>query len=91
LFQRVYYVRSFREKHVAAELAMSRLFLSSFGSGDNDGLMLKEDMMLPDGVDLGVLDSDHASLTVSSFLSKSSAKERKAFTRALLREVYDRK
>jgi hypothetical protein len=55
--------------------------------GENDGLLLPEEMKLDDGVDLGVLDADHASLTVSSFLSVTTAEERRAFTTAVYREV----
>jgi pimeloyl-ACP methyl ester carboxylesterase len=88
IFTHVFYVRSSASRGVSGELKGSQLFLTMFGSGASDGMMLAESMRLPDGVDLGVLDSDHAGLVVSSFLSSSSVAQRRAFTRALLRELY---
>lgn len=86
LFSRVFYVRSAHEQSLLpAELALTELLLR--GAGPNDGLVTQNDMKLGRGVDLGVLDADHASLTVSSFLATSSVEERRAFTRALLSEV----
>ncbi len=87
LFSRVFYVRSAQKEHVVAELKAGRALLSLFGSGDSDGLMLEEDMKLPLGVDLGVLEADHAGLTVSGMMSNTTPLQRKAFTRALLRLV----
>lgn len=85
-FSHVFYVRSARDSRpVAAELSLTELALR--GQGPNDGLLNQADMRLGEGVDLGVLDSDHASLTVSSFLSVSTPEERRAFTLALFREV----
>lgn len=90
LFARVFYVRSWEARgHTSFELALTHGYLQGFGSGQNDGLLLQEDMKLDHaGVDLGVVASDHASLTVSGLLSKSTAADRKAFTRALFREIY---
>ena len=86
LFSRVFYVRSaHREGALAAELALTELVLRPKGA--NDGLLSPEQMKLEQGVDLGVLDSDHASLMVSSFLSVTTTEERRAFTTALYREV----
>ena len=86
LFSRIFYVRSaHRQSALAAELALSELLLKS--KGENDGLLPPEEMKLDDGVDLGVLDADHAALTVSSFLSVTTPEERRAFTTALYREV----
>lgn len=89
LFRRIFYVRSSDKEKVAAELTMGHALLSLFGSGQSDGLMLEEDMKLKVGIDLGVVEADHADLTVSSFLSNSTPQQRKAFTRALLRQVAD--
>lgn len=87
LFSRIFYLRSAHQTggKVAAELAATELALR--GHGANDGLVPSQKMKLDWGVDLGVLDADHASLTVSSFLSTSTSEERKAVTRALYREV----
>ncbi len=86
LYSRIFYVRSaHNENQVAAELSLGELLLRAEGA--NDGLMPAKDMKLRVGVDLGLLDADHAALTVSSFLSVSTADERRNFTRALYREV----
>ena len=85
-FSRIFYVRSaHRQGALAAELALTELILRP--SGESDGLLPPEEMKLQDGVDLGVLDADHAGLTVSSFLSVTTPAERRAFTTALYREV----
>ncbi len=86
LFSRIFYLRSAHQTGaVAAELAATELAMR--GQGENDGLVPSARMKLDWGVDLGVLDADHASLTVSSFLSTSTPDERRALTRALYREV----
>lgn len=86
LFSRVFYVRSAQDHTtLAAELALTKASLD--GHGPNDGLVNESEMALPHGVDLGVLDADHAALTVSSFLATSTVDERRTFTRALYREV----
>ncbi|MDP1822353.1 MAG: hypothetical protein Q8L48_03895 [Archangium sp.] len=86
LFSRVFYVRSaHRHSALAAELALTELILRP--RGENDGLLPPSEMKLNEGVDLGVLDADHAALTVSSFLSVTTPGERRAFTTALYREV----
>jgi pimeloyl-ACP methyl ester carboxylesterase len=86
LFSRIFYVRSAHQANaIAAELSVSELLLR--GQGPNDGLVSSSNMKLGMGVDLGVLDADHAALTVSSFLSVSSQEERRAFTLALYREL----
>lgn len=87
---RIFYVRSSQGDSVAPVLALPHLYLSSKGSGRNDGLLLEEDMKLDEGVDLGVLEADHAALTVSSALSNQPPELRRAFTRALYREVFSR-
>jgi pimeloyl-ACP methyl ester carboxylesterase len=91
LFARVFYVRSWEGRgRTSFELALTHEYLQGFGSGQNDGLLLQEDMKLDRaGVDLGVVASDHASLTVAGLLSKSTTADRKAFTRALFREIYE--
>jgi pimeloyl-ACP methyl ester carboxylesterase len=91
-FGRIFFVRAWeRSGSVALELALTHEYLKEFGSGRNDGLLLEEDMKLDgDGVDLGEVEGDHAALTVSGILSRSSADERAAFTRALYREVFGR-
>jgi pimeloyl-ACP methyl ester carboxylesterase len=86
LFSRIFYVRSAHDKTtLAAELAVTELALKK--KGPNDGLLTPDQMKLSYGVDLGVLDADHAALTVSSFLATSTPEERKQFTLALYREV----
>jgi pimeloyl-ACP methyl ester carboxylesterase len=88
-FARIFYVRSEHRRgqggKVGAELAFTELALR--GKGGNDGLLLSKDTRLGYGVDLGVLDVDHASLVVSSFMSVSTPEERRAFTSALFGEV----
>lgn len=86
LFSRIFYVRSAQsETRAAAELVPTHAALSA--RGDNDGLVATADMRLDEGVDLGVLDADHAALTVSSFLAVSSREERREFTRVLFQEI----
>jgi pimeloyl-ACP methyl ester carboxylesterase len=90
LASRVFYVRSWEAAgDVAYELAITHEFLSKYGSRHSDGLLLEEAQKL-DGVgrDLGVLKGDHAAFVVRGPLSNSSADERRAFTRALLRLVF---
>lgn len=85
-FSHVFYIRSAHgDATLAAELALTEAILRS--EGPNDGLLAPDNMRLGYGVDLGVLDADHASLTVSSFLATSTPAERRAFTHALFREV----
>ena len=85
-FAHVFYIRSAHgEATLSAELALTEAILRS--DGPNDGLLTPAHMKLGYGVDLGVLDSDHASLTVSSFLATSTPAERRAFTLALYREI----
>lgn len=86
LFSRVFYLRSAHgDTTLAAELALTELALR--GQGPNDGLLPPAEMKLGFGVDLGVLDADHAALTVGSFLATSTSSERRAFTFSLFREV----
>lgn len=86
----VFYVRSAETTgQVSTELALSHAFVARYGSGRNDGLLLEEDMRLEGvGTDLGVLRGDHAALVVSSPLSNGTSATRKAFTRALLEQVF---
>lgn len=89
LFEHVYYVRScVSHTKTTPLLSASQLFLSLVGSHEADGLLLQEDMKLPTGVDLGLVDSDHGSLTVSGYLSQSTRPQRRMFTRALYRQVF---
>lgn len=67
---------------------MTHAFLRQFGP--NDGLLLADAMKLDEGVDLGVLDSDHAGLVLSSFLTSSTPERRQQFTNNLCREVSGR-
>lgn len=86
LFSRIFYIRSAHgSATLAAELALTEAVLRS--QGPNDGLLPPAEMKLGFGVDLGVLDADHAALTVSSFLATSTPSERRAFTLSLFREV----
>ena len=67
------------------------LLLGGGGRRPCDGLVLVDDMMLDDfGVDLGVLEGDHAALTVSSRLSNGTSARRRAFTRAVWRVLYEK-
>lgn len=89
LFSRIFYVRSrIDTAAVATELKPTRAYLDRFGP--NDGLLLADAMKLDVGVDLGILDSDHAGLVLSSFLTSSTPERRKQFTHALVREVSTR-
>jgi dienelactone hydrolase len=86
LFSRLFYVRSRIETAaVAAELGPTHNLLNAYGP--NDGLLLADAMRLDVGVDLGVLDSDHAGLVLSSFLTSSTPARRREFARALCCEV----
>jgi len=87
----VFYVRAWEAAgDVSPELQVTHGYLSRRGSGLSDGLVLEEDMKLDAvGRDLGVLKGDHAAFTVSGALSNSTAAERRAFTRALLREIFE--
>lgn len=94
--QRIFYVRSYqRGADMSALLRIPHAILKKKGmelyhDERNDGLLLVRDQMLEGiGVDLGVLYADHADLTVSNPLqSNSSAEERLAFTRALMKKVF---
>lgn len=72
---------------VAAELTLTHAYLQRFGR--NDGLLCEGDQLL-DGVgrDLGVLRADHGALTVAAPVSGFTTETRKAFTRALLAELF---
>jgi pimeloyl-ACP methyl ester carboxylesterase len=86
LFARIFYVRSAHDQaSMAAELALTELLLRKYGP--NDGLVPQSEMKLSFGVDLGVLDADHASLVVSGMMSTSTVERRRSFTLALFREV----
>lgn len=88
--RRVHFVRSMETTgQVSAELGLTHAFLSRHGSGRNDGLLLEEDQALPGvGHDLGVLRGDHAAFTIASPLSNGTTQSRRAFTRALLEELF---
>lgn len=86
LFSKIFFVRSARMKDVpAAELAFTELVLRDAGA--NDGLLVTHRQGMAFGIDLGVIDADHASLVVTGVLSVTSVEERRAFTEALLAEV----
>jgi len=86
LFSRIFYVRAKHRKVVPAELAITAAMLD--GQGENDGLVPVKDQLLEGvGVDLGVLEADHASLTVTGVMSLSSPGDRRAFTMALFSEM----
>lgn len=86
LFARIFYVRSAHDQaSTAAELALTEWLLRR--TGPNDGLVPLSEMKLSFGVDLGVLDADHAALVVSGVLSTSTVEQRRSFTVALFREV----
>lgn len=84
----VFFVRSSESTGVvAAELQLSHAFLTRFGP--NDGLLCEQDQLLAGlGRDLGVLRADHGALTVSAPISGFTTETRRAFTRALLLEVF---
>jgi pimeloyl-ACP methyl ester carboxylesterase len=87
IFSRIFYVRSkHQDSRLGKVLAPSELLLRM--KNQNDGLLMPDDMRLNRGVDLGVLDADHASLTVSSVVSVSTPAERQRFSRALFEEVF---
>ncbi len=90
LSSRIFYVRSVAQKdHLSPVLGPTHGLLCERGSGQSDGLVLAEDARLDGcGVDLGVVPGDHAALTVSGPLSNATPHQRRAFTRALFREVY---
>ncbi len=70
-------------------LKLTQIYLEHF-FGLNDGLLLTEDQFFYDvGADLGVLDSDHSDLVFSENESLTSPKSRYAFTRALIRQIFE--
>jgi pimeloyl-ACP methyl ester carboxylesterase len=85
----VFFVRSSETTSVVAvELSLSHAFLSRFGR--NDGMVCEADQLLEGvGRDLGVLRADHAALTVAAPVSGFTAESRRAFTRALLAEIFE--
>ncbi len=87
----LFFVRSSESTGVvAAELQLSHAFLTRFGP--NDGLLCEGDQLLGGvGRDLGVLRADHGALTVTAPISGFTADTRRAFTRALLFEVFERR
>ncbi|MBL8918752.1 MAG: DUF2974 domain-containing protein [Myxococcaceae bacterium] len=88
--RRLHFVRSMETTgQVSQELGLTHAFLTQHGSGRSDGLLLEEDQWLPGlGHDLGVLRGDHAAFTIASPLSNGAAASRRAFTRALLEELF---
>jgi hypothetical protein len=85
---RVFYVRAFQDaKKVSPELQLMHLFVQAH-YGDNDGVLMPGDEVLPNfGNDLGIVDSDHFGLTVHGANVAAPDSYRRAFTRALLREL----
>lgn len=88
--RRVHFVRSMETTgQVSQELGLTHAFLTRHGTGRSDGLLLEEDQWIPGlGHDLGVLRGDHAAFTVASPLSNGTPQSRRAFTRALLEELF---
>jgi pimeloyl-ACP methyl ester carboxylesterase len=88
----IFYVRSKRLSNsfspgLSIVLTVAWDSLDSLGS--NDGLVLTDDQLdLRFGKDLGVLNADHLTVVISGAFSNGSLLERKAFTRALLYQLY---
>ncbi|NBU20378.1 hypothetical protein EBS43_03020 [bacterium] len=89
--QKIFYVRAHesREKlswgiRTVNDVCGMRLY----DDGRNDGLLMLKDQKHPRiGIDLGVLSSDHIGLTVD-YYSNFSSSVKKAFTRAVVSQVY---
>jgi hypothetical protein len=88
--QKVFFVRAFQEHEKTAwQLQAMRLFIENF-YGESDGVLKPEDQLIEGfGTDLGVLDSDHFDLTETGPHVNSPASYRRAFTRALLRQIFE--
>lgn len=86
----VYYVRSSqRPPEVVRRLVPGNYYLSRV-AGDNDGAIVTADEQLQGiGQDLGVLDADHADLVAAPALSNSPDAYKRAFTRALFRQLFE--
>src|SRR5262249_26253679 len=62
----------------------------SLGTFPNDGLLTTEAQKLDGfGTDLGILDGDHIVFVVSGLVSQSNPATRSAFTRAVLKVIYE--
>jgi hypothetical protein len=102
LSSRIFYVRSFIPDDATPSwgVRLVRSFCESAVSrgSPSDGLLNISDQMLnifseygrQFGVDLGILEADHVELVVAGMTSNSNKTTRKAFTRALLKKVFEK-
>ncbi len=89
---RVFYVRSSatpEQYGFATRMILRVLWPVSPIQEESDGLLLVKDQMFSTfGKDLGVLNVDHMGLTLSGVFTNVSSSDRRAFTRAVLSQVY---
>jgi hypothetical protein len=94
---RVFYVRSQYDAETSLsfglQIVLAFLREKLDDAVSNDGLLYCEDQMLKTsptfGSDLGILNGDHVEFVISGLASRSSSATRTAFTRAMLRSIYD--
>lgn len=93
LNRRLFFVRSSSTLFRVTPVPMILVpYLALRSKGPTDGISLTKDQKIDGlGTDLGVISADHWDLFASNPASNSSPKLRKAFTRALLREVLETK
>ena len=87
LSSRIFYVRgAVSRSSLSMELRPTHRLLDRYSP--NDGLVVASDQKLDGiGTDLGVVDADHAALTVAGLLSSSTTDYRRGFMRALAGDV----
>lgn len=93
---RIYYVRGAHNDNETLSLGLKTVLFLCKEPLDyftkHDGILrIADQIFLPSahfGVDLGILDADHIELVVSGIFSRSNARTRQAFTRALLSQIY---
>jgi hypothetical protein len=91
LSEKLFYVRASKVRSKCSwELQAMHLFVESFW-GESDGVMLPEDQKIDGlGTDLGLLEGDHFDLTEKGpGVVSTPASFRRAFTRALMRELFE--
>lgn len=91
LDQRLAFVRAAQVRQKCSwQLQAMHLFIDKVFSEDSDGVMVPKDQLIPGlGTDLGVVEGDHFDLTEKGPAVVTPAPYRRAFTRALMRELFE--
>jgi hypothetical protein len=92
LDSKLYYVRAEQddEKKCSWELQAMHLFVRTVFGEESDGVMIPKDELIPGlGTDLGILSADHFDLTERGLSVATPSSFRRAFTRALLRQLFE--